>query len=233
MTVRTDHDQEIDVTGKIEQMADLTRHSARKALKEGTLTPDMLQSINENGGLFLELAMPELIRIMVKIGMIGKMIDSALLEPFTMVSYPAVEAFSAKEKFAIGTQDGVVIGWLGDNFKKHFSGKNEIDVPAQQLRVHRLRKNSVDGLIIKELGGEEIVETNLATMFGAMEKQGAGQAGDLLVNGYANIFYIRDDAGTIWAVRCDWCSDCRCWFVEAYPLTGPRDWRADSQVFSR
>lgn len=164
------------------------------------------------------------------------LVDSALLEPVTFLNLSAVEAFSAKEKFAIGTQDGVVIGWHGDNFKKHFLngvGKNEIDVPEVQLRVHKLRKGSVDGPIIKELGGEEIVETNLATMFEAMKKQGSGQAGDLLVNGYANIFYIRDDNGTLWAVFCRWYSDYRYWLVEAFPVTSPNDWVADYQVFSR
>lgn len=164
------------------------------------------------------------------------LVDSALLEPVTIVNFPAVEAFSAKEKFSIGTQDGVVIGWLGDNFKKHFLngvGKNEIDVPEAQLRVHKLRKGSVDGPIIKELGGEEIVETNLATMFEAMKKQGSGQTGDLLVNGYANIFYIRDDSGTLWAVDCYWRSGRRCWCVEARPIARPGGWAADYRVFSR
>lgn len=223
----TDHDQ--DISGKIDQATDLVRQALRKAVKEEKLDALMLQSINENGGIFQE----QTLAVATKVGAIGRLIDSALLEPIAMVSYPAVGAFSSKEKLAIGTQDGVVIGWLGDNFKKHFLGKNEVGVPAQQLRVHRLRKNSVDGPIIKELGGEEIVETNLATMFEAMKKQCSGQTGDLLVNGYANIFYVRDAAGTLWAVYCDWRSDPRYWCVEAYPITYPRGWSAGRQVFSR
>jgi hypothetical protein len=177
-----------------------------------------------------------LLPVFTRLGAEVALVDSALLEPVTIVSFPAVEAFSAKEKLAIGTQDGVVIGWHGDNFKKHFlngAGKSEIDVPEVQLRVHKLRKGSVDGPIIKELGGEEIVETNLATMFEAMKKQGSGQAGDLLVNGYANIFYVRDDNGTLWAVGCRWYPDLRYWDVEAGPVTGPDGGDAGSRVFSR
>ncbi len=229
MTVKTDHDQ---TTRKIDHLADLARIAVRKGLEDGTLTPEMLQSVNESGGLFQELFVKALAEIIRRVAMAGKMIDSALLEPVNIVSYPAVEAFSAKDKFAIGTQDGVVIGWFGDNFKKHFLGKNEIDVPARQLRIHRLRKASEDPAIIQELGGEEIVETSLATMFEAMKKQGAGQAGDLLVNGCANIFYVRDNAGILWAVCCVWRLDSRYWAVEAHPVACPDDWAADNQVFS-
>jgi hypothetical protein len=171
----------------------------------------------------------------VRLGAEVTLVDSALLEPITIVSVPGIEGFSAKEKFTIGTQDGVVIGWLGDNFKKYFLsgvGKSEIDVPKQELRIHKLRKGSVDGPIIKELSGEELVETNLATMWELMKKQGVGQAGDLLVNGYANIFYIPDTEGNVWAVSCSW-SAVRGWGVEADPIADPSDWRPGYRVFSR
>jgi len=162
-----------------------------------------------------------------------RLVDSALLEPITIVSLPGAEAFSVKEKFAIGMQDGVEIGWHGGDFKEYFLGKNEIDVPAQQPRVHKLRRMSKDAPIIAELGGEELVAINLATMFELMKKQGTGQTGDLLVNGYANIFYIKDDTGTFWAVDCVWSSDDGFWLVGAYPITRRSGWDADSQVFSR
>ncbi len=166
------------------------------------------------------------------------LIDSDLLEPIAKVSLPAVEGFSTKDMLTVGTHAGVKIGWNGDNFKKYFvslnrTGKLEIDVLAQKLRVHKLRKNSLDGPIITQLGGESVVETNLGTMFELMKKQGTGQAGDLLVNGYANIFYIRDDNGTLWAVSCRWFADLGGWYVEASSLTDPREWDAGIQVFSR
>ena len=164
------------------------------------------------------------------------LVDSDLLEPVTTVSVGAVKAFSAREKFQISTQDGVKIGGLGDNFKKHFlagTGKIELDVPAQKLRVHKLRRNLFDRPILVELGGELVVETYLATMFARMKKQGMGQAGVLIVDGKANIFYIKDDKGVLWAVLCRWDADNGAWYVEAYPVTSPYDWGAGSQVLSR
>jgi hypothetical protein len=193
------------------------------------LNSKMLQCINENGGIFQEQLLP----VLVKVGGISKLIDSALLEPITMISCPAVESFVAKKKFAAGIQDGVVIGWLGDNIKKYFLGISETNVPAQQLRVHRLRKGSKDPAIIAELGDERLIETNLATMWGLMKKQGQGQAGTLLVNGYANVFYVRGLDGIIWAVDCYWDSGDRYWDVFANPIADPDDWNADSQFFSR
>ena len=162
------------------------------------------------------------------------MVDSALLEPITVVSAPAVTTFLAGEKFTVGTQDGVKIGWIGDSFELHFQGREEIDVPAQSLRVHKLKKNSPDMPIIEDLGGEDFVETNLATMWEQMKRQGLGQQGVLLTNGWANIFYIEDDNGGLWAVYCSWNSARGAyWRVGARPVTHPDDWLAGNQFFSR
>lgn len=220
---------EVDVSGKIDQIADLVRQRLRKAVKDGNIDPQMLQCINEHGGLFQEAILP----IAIKIGSIGRLIDSALLEPITTIAVPAIETFIAGAKFALGETDGVKIGWLGDNFKTNFGTKTENGVTAQNLRIHRLRKYSVDAPIIAELGGEELIETNLATMWEMMKKQGHGEQGDLLVNGYANIFYIRDSAGALWAVDCSWYSFNGDWNVHAYPVANPYRWIEGDQVFSR
>lgn len=163
---------------------------------------------------------------------------SDLLELVTTVSLPAIEAFSAKNSFRKDGQAprGVRIGWLGDNFTRAFlsgTGKNEIDVPAADFRVQRLRRNSVDPPIIKELGGEEVVETSLAHVFELMAGQPTGQSGTLLTNGYANIFYVRDSAGTLWAVSCRWYASYQGWSVEAFPVLRPFDWGAGRRVVSR
>lgn len=218
-----------DVSSKIDQVADLVRHALRNGVKDGILDPQMLQCINEHGGLFQEALLP----VAIKIGSIGRLIDSALLEPIGIVPVSAVETFSAADKFRKGETDGVKIGWIGDNFQNHFVAKIESGVPIQDLRIHRLRKGSVDKSIIDELGGETVVETNLATMWEMMKKQGHGQQGDLLTNGYANIFYIRDTKGVLWAVDCDWDSGDACWFVRADSVTFPVGWLAGGQVLPR
>jgi hypothetical protein len=89
----------------------------------------------------------------------------------------------------------------------------------------------VDGPIIAELGGEEKSETTLSEMFSLMEKQGKGEDGVLLNNGYANIFYIRDLAGVLRAVGVRWGGGG--WGVGADSVGGPDRWDGGYRVFSR
>ncbi|MCL5407035.1 MAG: hypothetical protein M1429_00860 [Patescibacteria group bacterium] len=149
--------------------------------------------------------------------------------------------FRAADNFSITPQDQkttaeVVIGFLNDNFKNAFlanGGKVETSIFDSKLRPYRLKKASVDGPIIADLGGEEKVETTLAEMFTLMKAQGCGRRGILLTNGYANIFYVRDAKGILWVVSCAWFSDDQFWLVRAYPITDLSTWNAERQVFSR
>lgn len=159
-----------------------------------------------------------------------------ILQLVTTVSLPAIKAFSAKGHFQVGENEGVKIGWIGENFKGAFLsgvGKTEENVPAGTLRVHQLRKSSVDSPIIAELGGEEVAETTLAQMWKLMEAQGHGQKGHILVNGFANIFYIRDAKGVFWAVYCCWRADYAVWYVGSYPVRDPFEWCGGYQIVSR
>lgn len=204
------------------------------ALIKSGLSADTLQRAIECGGELATSVLP----IVKHLGAEVKLVDSELLQPVTIASTTAVEAFSAKAHFVTkNTPDGVSLGYIGPNFQSAFlsgTGRNEIDVPKAELRIHKLRKNSVDTPIIEELGGKERVETSsLAAMWEMMKRQGQGQQGDLLVNGYANIFYIRDDHGTLWAVDCRWDSGYRFWDVYARSVARPNEWRAGDQVFAR
>lgn len=159
-----------------------------------------------------------------------------LLELVSTVVVPATTTnLVAKEKFVrdTGRKAKVKISYLGDNFTEWFlsgSGKTEDPISEQTLRYHKLRKSSVDGPIIAELGGEEKSETTLSEMFALMEKQGMGEDGVLLNNGYANIFYIKDQNGVLRAVRVDW----RCgWDVDAVSVEDPSRWFDGRRVFSR
>lgn len=142
----------------------------------------------------------------------------------------------AKEKFVrdTGRKAKVKISYLGDNFTSWFlsgKGKTEDLISEQTLRYHKLRQSSVDGPIIAKLGGAEKSETTLFEMFSLMEKQGKGEDGVLLNNGYANIFYIKDSAGVLRAVSVYWDGDG--WHVDASSVELPYRWNSDSRVFSR
>ena len=64
-----------------------------------------------------------------------------------------------------------------------------------------------------------------------MSLQSKGDEGVLLINGWANIFYIRDAKGVFCAVGVDWDGDG--WDVRARSVGCPRGWGAGGRVFSR
>lgn len=144
----------------------------------------------------------------------------------------AVESFVALDKFREGkTTDGVRVAWFGDNFKKNFLGKTEKSVAPTTLRIQKLEKNSPDAPILTDLG--DTADTFLANLWELLKKQGSGQKGILLVNGYANIFYIRDVHNELWAVHASWDAGNDGWYVGADSVTSPGGWDAGCQVVSR
>ncbi len=92
-------------------------------------------------------------------------------------------------------------------------------------------KNSFDGPIIAELGGEAKAETTLTEIYDLMDRQSEGREGVLLNNGWANIFYVKDLAGVLRAVGVRW--DDAGWRVFADSVEDPTEWYAGRQVFSR
>lgn len=154
---------------------------------------------------------------------------SDLLKQVTTVAVRAVKKFSAQNTFG-AAKPAIKLWYLGDNFKQYFLGKVEKNVPAITLAAHQLTKASVDAPVLAELGDR--AETSLAHLWELLTKQANGEAGVLLTNGYANIFYIKDADGTLWAVLAFWHAG-RGWRVSARSVGDPRRWRAGRQVFSR
>lgn len=153
----------------------------------------------------------------------------------TVTTSATTSKFVAKTAFVVNTKRNarVKISVVWDNFTSWFlsgDGKTDDPISEQTLRYHKLRKSSVDGPIITELGGEEKSETTLTKMFSLMEKQKNGEDGVLLNNGYANIFYIRDQNGVLRAVFVVWDGDG--WCVFACSVGNPAGWGDGYQVFS-
>jgi hypothetical protein len=157
----------------------------------------------------------------------------SLLTHVKTIEQPKTSLFNASQFFVEGKQPDGIKFWLGYNFKEHFLKGNKIVVPDGSIHVYRLNENSVDAPIINKLGGEKQVETSLFHLAELIKKQAKGQEGDLLTNGYANIFYIRGFDGELWAVYCLWDSGAGGWDVDASPVAGPYGWGAGSRVFSR
>ena len=165
---------------------------------------------------------------------VAKAVALALLVLVATVSVVATTVpFDAAEKFVVNTKADtkVKISGLWSNFETHFLGKVEPAFGGSELNVQKLLEKSLDKPIIDELGGEAKAETSLTEMFALMEKQGHGQEGTLLTNGWSNIFYIRDVNDVLWAVSCHW-SDGG-WDCGANSALFPVGWLAARQVISR
>ncbi|MHB8903723.1 MAG: hypothetical protein ACYC40_01285 [Patescibacteria group bacterium] len=156
---------------------------------------------------------------------------SAIISTF-VVSATTIK-FVAKGKFVVNTSKKaeVKISFLGDNFINWFLGKTEDPFVGSTVYGRKLNKGSVDGPILAELGGQEKAETTLTEIYAMMGRQPNGESGELLNNGYANIFYVRDIDSILRAVRVRWSGDG--WSVRAYSVEFPHDWLAGSCVFSR
>ena len=152
----------------------------------------------------------------------------------TTTTSATTEKFVAKEKFVKDSKEVKFYG-IWDNFTEWFlkdNGKIEEPIDSQELRYGNLTKGSVDGPIIAELGGEAKAKTTLTEMFDLLKKQSNGdEEGDLLTNGYANIFYIKDTSGVLRAVRVSRRDDG--WYVVACSVENTCDWFAGRRVFSR
>lgn len=134
---------------------------------------------------------------------------------------------SARDKFVIAEnfkKGNAGIYYLGDNFKNWFGNKVEENIPAATLTSRRLTQDSVDVPIKAELGKGH--ETFLAWLFQMLEDQADGREGELLVNGYANLFYV---GGRV--VYAYWIAGGG-WDVGADEVSYPSAWDADDRVFS-
>lgn len=146
---------------------------------------------------------------------------------------PTTEKFVAKDKFKVDTSRGakVKISYLNDLFAEWFLNKIEDPFAGSTISGRELNENSVDSFILQELGGNEKAEITLTELFAAMEAQPNDKSGNLLNNGWANIFYIKDVNDTLRVVSVGWGDDG--WRVSADSVENPRRWYADYRAFSR
>lgn len=161
----------------------------------------------------------------------------SILEFVSMIVLPGTTCkFVAREEFIRDRRDNAKasISYLSSNFVEWFlagTGKIEDPMAEQVLRYAKLRQSSVDGPIIAALGGEANAEISLTALFSLMKKQGHGQPGVLLNNGYGNIFYPRDSTGVLRSVGVFWYDDG--WYVYARSLEYSYRWHDGYHVFSR
>lgn len=115
---------------------------------------------------------------------------------------------------------------LWGSFKDNF-GSIEFKETKPKLETRTLHRNMLDKDILSEFKPKECTLGDLVYALKNPKKVG------LLENGYANIFYIRDAKGTLWAVRASWHAVDRGWLVFAHSVSYPVGWLDGSQVVSR
>jgi hypothetical protein len=168
------------------------------------------------------------------VGRVKKVKQAILSAVVSTLTIPATtKKFVAKDNFVVdtGRNAKVKIAHLSDNFKTWFMGVTEEAFPGSTIYGRQLKKSSVDVPILTELGGQEKAIITLTELYAAMAAQPNGEDGDLMNNGRANIFYIPDNTGTLRVVDVHW--NVFGWFVSAYSVGVPSDWRVGYQVFSR
>ena len=152
-----------------------------------------------------------------------------LLELLSTVQLPAIGEFKAEEKFVVdtGRKAKVKIASMGSNFEKHFGHKVEPPVAEAEVKLNKLLEASLDRPIIDEAGGEEKVEISLGQFYEVLWYKQMKSDRTWVIT------YIRDDQGTLWAVRAHWVSHDGGWSVGAFSVEDPNGWFAGDPVVSR
>ncbi|MFA5994731.1 MAG: hypothetical protein WC823_07280 [Parcubacteria group bacterium] len=162
-------------------------------------------------------------------------VDNLLLEPLGSIAIPAMtDKFMIRKHFIIDESEKarVRIARFGFNFKEHFlwseDGADPMR-PAATMYCHQVKKPVQSNAIIRNLGADHQMETTLDMMFALMEKQANKENSMLLLNGYANIFFVRDDnRRVLWTVFGSWKNG---WYIDA-KLSGVDKWHEGHRVFS-
>ena len=119
----------------------------------------------------------------------------------------------AQNEFVVGKHN---IGWISPRMEDKLKG---VKVgKGKPLQYQDLTKNMYDHEIKSELGAQEV---EYADILLAMD------SGQLLANGYVNIFYVLG-----FAVRVSWSAVSRLWFVNDWELDDDY-WDSGRRVFSR
>ena len=126
--------------------------------------------------------------------------------------------------------------WVADSFNNRILSK-------VGQTPHRGNEGVTSSILVRNMSDQEIIDELLGGMEEArkhsftldqiatmLDLQSNGEDGDLLNNGYANIFYILVNE-VLYALYVDWKSDNLNWRVSLWHLGENSRWRACGRVF--
>ncbi|HWC57488.1 MAG TPA: hypothetical protein VG621_00850 [Candidatus Paceibacterota bacterium] len=144
-----------------------------------------------------------------------------------------VEEFTVTDFFKEG-KNGTTKVWLSDNFKSIILGAapKKVSAAAETLDALQLTESMWDSQIVNELGNPTSydIPTLLARLKQLVSAQSNGEAGTLLTNGYANIFYAKAADGRAVVVGALW--DVGQWEFYCYEFDEDSEWLDGRLVFS-
>ncbi len=100
--------------------------------------------------------------------------------------------------------------------------------------VTHFQSESSDNKNIAKMGGMEEVRKHAFTpdqIADLHDKQMNGEGGQLLTNGYWNLFYVIGKDGVLFVVSLNWNSDGREWNANAWHLDENDNWNSDNRIF--
>jgi hypothetical protein len=155
-------------------------------------------------------------------------LNTALLQPLETAVVPATTTpLVIRDFFEKNTP--VTFARVFLEFKNRFFDKTEKPIAEVTYRKYKLLEIAPDGPIIAALGGEAKVEGTVTAVLALLQRQGNGGAGFLQTNGYANIFYARDQKRVLCAIRISWAEDG--WLIDAIPVQDPLAWNGQHEIF--
>lgn len=141
----------------------------------------------------------------------------------TLAISTTTETFVVRDKFKLDNSQKaeVKISYIDENFEEWFLNKIESPFVGSAIYARKLEKNSTSKPIVEELGGKSKAETLLTELYYAMAAQPSGESGDLLSNGWENIFFIKDVNGILRAVSVRWLGG---WELRAKSIEDKDNW---------
>lgn len=153
-----------------------------------------------------------------------------------VIKRPEIEVFLPSRAFAasVAPEAAIKISHRDKHFVSGFVDEEvalKVFPAAQRIRYAKLQTFMNHGPIIEALGGEGKCETSLVDIFLLLLRQGDGQMGVLLTNGFGNCFYARDRRNAPRVVRVIW--DAGGWNISALSRDMRQGWHAGYQIFAR
>lgn len=146
-------------------------------------------------------------------------IQEEILKPLGSITIDPIKV--ERDEFYVEGENGITRISMGDNFNSIFLPlvSDIIDYKGGRLDKIKLLTKGLKDRRIKEERGDTLIQTpdEIAGVIASMiSKQPKGGAGDLLSNGYLNIFYFENNVDDFFVVFLFWDSLFRLWHCDCY-----------------